>query len=424
MGRVWVVVRQEYLNKVRTKAFLFGTFVVPLLFAAMGVLPAYFMNKSVEQSGTYAVVDETGLLFGPLGKALDDSSKTGERLFSLVPEPASGRSREDLKRDLGSLVARGDLAGFFLVPADAVEGGEVAFGATSVSDFQRNESIHASLNEAVREVRISRTKLDPAEVKAVLKPIPLSTFKVGEKGEVKKDSGTTFMVAYAVGFALYLILAIYGGMMLRAALEEKTSRSSEVMVATIRASTLMAGKIMGIGLVGLTQVAIWAVLIVLFSSSSAAFMPAGSQEILAEIGITPVMGLFFVVYFLLGFLFYAALFGAVGAMVSSETEAQQAQWPVTIPLLVAFIFMTMALRDPNAPLVRIFSVIPFFSPILMTVRICIVTPPWWEIAISLILLLVFIWGAMWIAGRIFRVGLLMYGKRPTLPELVKWIRFG
>jgi ABC-2 type transport system permease protein len=397
---------------------------VPLLFAAMGVLPAYFMNKNVEQPGTYAVVDETGFLFRPLERALDDSSKTGERLFNLVPEPANGRSREDLNRELGTRVAAGDLAGFFLVPADAVEGGEVAFGATSVSDFQRNESIHTSLNEAVREVRISRTKLDPVEVKAVLKPIPMSTFKVGEKGDVKKDSGTTFMLAYAVGLALYVILAIYGGMMLRAALEEKTSRSAEVMVATIRASTLMAGKIIGIGLVGLTQVSIWAILIVLFSSSSAAFMPAGSREILAEIGITPVMGIFFAVYFLLGFLFYAALFGAVGAMVSSETEAQQAQWPLMIPLFVSFIFMTMALRDPNGLLVRIFSLIPLFSPIVMMVRICIVTPPWWEIGLSVVLLLLSIWGAMWIAGRIFRVGLLMYGKRPTLPELVKWIRFG
>jgi ABC-2 type transport system permease protein len=424
MGRIWVVVRQEYLMKVRTKAFLFGTFVVPVLFAAMAVLPAYFMNKSVDQPGTYAVVDETGLLIGPLTRALDDSSKTGERLFTLVPEPANGRSREDLKRELGSRVAARQLAGFFLVPADAVEGGEVAFGATSVSDFQRNQSIHASLNEAVREVRISRTKLDPAELKAVLKPIPLSTFKVGEKGEVKKDSGTTFFVAYAFGICLYMILLIYGGMMLRAALEEKTSRSSEVMVATIRASTLMAGKIIGIGLVGLTQVSIWALLIALFSSSSALIMPAGSQEVLAEIGITPVMGIFFVVYFLLGFFFYASLYGAVGAMVSSETEAQQAQMPLMIPLVVALMFMFMALRDPNAPLVRIISLIPFFSPIMMTVRICVVTPPWWEIGLSVVLLLASIYGAMWIAGRIFRVGLLMYGKRPTLPELVKWVRFG
>jgi ABC-2 type transport system permease protein len=424
MGRLWVVVRHEYLMKVRTKAFLFGTFVVPVLFAAMGVLPAYFMSKSVKQTGTYVVVDESGVLFGPLVRALDDTTKAGQRLFNLVSEPANGRSRDDLKRELGARVAAGDLSGFFLVPGDAVDGGDVAFGATSVSDFQRNESIHASLNEAVREVRISRTTLDPAAVKAVLKPTSFSTFKVGEKGEVKKDSGTTFVVAYIVGITLYMILAIYGGMMLRAALEEKTSRSSEVMVATIRASTLMAGKIVGIGLVGLTQVAIWATVVVLFSSGSASFMPAGSKEILSEIGITPVMGIFFVVYFLLGFLFYAALFGAVGAMVSSETEAQQAQWPVMIPLLIAFMFMTMALRDPNAPLVRVFSLIPFFSPILMTVRICIVTPPWWEIALSVLLLVASIGAAMWIAGRIFRVGLLMYGKRPTLPELVKWVRFG
>lgn len=424
MGRIWVVVRQEYLMKVRTKAFLFGTFVVPVLFAAMGVLPAYFMNKSVEKPGTYAVVDESGVIFEPLGRALDDSTKIGERLFTLLPEPVNGRNREDLKRQLGTRVAAGELAGFFVVPADAVDGGEVSFGATSVSDFRRNESIHASINEAVREVRISRTKLDPAEVKAVMKSVPLSTFKVGERGELKKDSGTTFLVAYFFGICLYVVLLMYGQMMLRAALEEKTSRSSEVMVATIRASTLMAGKIIGIGLVGLTQVAIWAAVVVLFSSGSASFMPAGSQEILSEIGITPVMGIFFVVYFLLGFLFYAALFGAVGAMVNSETEVQQAQWPVMIPLLTSFMFMFMALRDPNAPLVRIVSLIPFSSPILMMVRICVVTPPWWEIALSLVLLLVFIWGAMWFAGRIFRVGLLMYGKRPTLPELVKWVRFG
>ncbi len=424
MGRIWVVVRQEYLMKVRTRAFLFGTFVVPLLFAAMGVLPAYFMSKSVEQPGTYAVVDESGVLLEPLIRALDDSTKTGERLFTLVAEPTLGRTREALERELGTRVAAGELAGFLLVPANAVEDGEVAFGATSVSDFQRNEKIHASVNEAVREVRVSRTRLDPVEVKAVLKTVPFSTFKVGERGEVKKDSGTTFMVAYAIGICLYMVLAIYGGMMLRAALEEKTSRSAEVMVATIRASTLMAGKIIGIGLVGLTQVAIWAFVVVLFSSGSASFLSPAAREVIGEIGFTPVMGLFFAVYFILGFLFYAALFGAVGAMVSSESEAQQAQWPVMVPLFISFMFMFMALRDPNAPLVRVISLIPFFSPIMMAVRICVVTPPWWEIALSLILLLAFIWCSMWIAGRIFRVGLLMYGKRPTLPELVKWVRFG
>jgi ABC-2 type transport system permease protein len=424
MGRLWVVVRQEYLMKVRTKAFLFGTFVVPLLFAGMMVLPAYFMNKKVDQAGTYALVDDTGLLLGPLSKALDDSTKSGERIFTLLPEPAGGRARDDLKRELGTRVAAGDLAGFFIVPADVLQGGEVSFGAVSVSDFQRNESIRSALNEAVREVRVSQTSLDPAEVKALLKAVPLATLKVSEKGDLKKDSGTTFGLGYIMGFMLDLILAIYGGMMLRAALEEKTSRSAEVMVAMMRASTLMTGKIIGIGLVGLTQIAIWVLLMLVLGGGSSTFVPPEARQVMAEVGITPLMGVFFAVYFLLGFIFYASLFGAVGAMVNSETEAQQAQWPVTLPLIAAFMFLYLALRDPNGMIIRVASMIPFFTPILMTARVCIVMPTWWEIGLSLVIMLLSIWGVLWVAGRVFRVGLLMYGKRPTLPELVKWIRFG
>ncbi len=424
--RVFTVLRQEYMVKVRTRAFLLGTLLTPVIMGALTVLPALFMSMDVSKPTSLAVVDESGVLAGPLSKALDDSSKTGQKLFTLVPEPASGRTREQLTHDLGEQVTAEKIGGFILIPGDVLEGGEAAYYAQNVSDFRRNDSIQRALDKSVREVRISRSNLDPAQVEALTKSVAFTTFKVGAGGEARKDRGTTFGLAYAIALIFYISLLVYGIMMLRAALEEKTSRSAEVMVATVRSSTLMTGKILGIGAVGLTQLGIWAVLIAIFSIYSAAtgFAPGGVQMSLSTIGLTFPIIFFFVVYFILGFLLYAAFFGAIGAMVSTETEAQQVQQPIMAPMWIALMLMFLAIRTPNAPLVRVASQIPFFSPMLMMVRITVQMPPMWEILLSLVLLAAAIAGALWVAGRIFRVGLLMYGKRPDLPELMKWIRYG
>jgi ABC-2 type transport system permease protein len=425
LNKLITVLRQEYLLKVRTKAFLFGTFVVPLLMAGLTVVPGFLMSMSVGKPGTFAVVDGSGVMLDPLQRALNDSTKAGQRLYDLVEEPAAGRSSDALARDLGTRVAEGKLAGFIILPDTIIAGGEAAFYAENVSDFQRNEKIQHALEKAVREVRINRSRLDAAQVTGILKDVPLTTFKVGQGGEVRKDRGSTFAVAYAVGFIFYFALVLYGSMMVRAVLEEKTSRSAEVMVATVRASTLMGGKILGIGAVALTQLAIWGAILGLFSlyASSGAVTLLGPGG-LGQFGLNPSIAVFFPFYFILGFMFYAAIFAAVGAMVSSENEAQQLQFPISMPLILAFLLMLLAIRDPNAPLVRVCSFIPFFSPILMMVRICVQMPPAWEILASLAVLALSIAGVIWVAGRVFRVGILMYGKRPNLPELMKWIRHG
>jgi ABC-2 type transport system permease protein len=196
------------------------------------------------------------------------------------------------------------------------------------------------------------------------------------------------------------------------------------MVATVRPSTLMAGKIIGLGLVGLTQIAMWALLIVVISNSAGGMIGSAGTDLLSRVGITFPLVFFFVVYFILGFLFYSALYGAAGAMINSDMEAQQIQLPITLPIVAALMIMFLAIRDPGNAAVRVCSMIPFFSPIVMMVRITVLMPPVWEIALSVAILLLSIWGVLWVAGRIFRVGLLMYGKRPDLPELVKWIRYG
>lgn len=424
MRRLWIVARQEYLLKVRTKAFIIGTILVPILMGALTVLPALFMNMDVSKPADFAVVDDTGTLLEPLGRALNDTTKTGERLYHLVAEEVAGRSREQLVRDLGDRVARGELGGYLLIPATVADSGKVAFYAENVSDFRRLEALDNAIESAVREVRIRRTNLDPSVVGEVLRGVPLETFKVGKTGEARKDTGVTFGLAYVIGFVFYLSLFIYGTMMLRAALEEKTSRSAEVMVATVRPSILMAGKILGIGGVGLTQIGAWVILAWLIGNSAGGMLGSAGSEILSQVGVTFPMVFFFVVYFLLGFMLYASLFGAIGAMVNSETEAQQIQTPVSMPIILAFMLMFLAIRDPNGTLVRVCSLIPLFSPILMTVRITVQMPAPWEIVASLAILMLSIWGTMWVAGRVFRVGLLMYGKRPNLPELLKWIRLG
>jgi len=420
-----VVLRQEYLLRVKTKAFLFGTFILPLLLAATAAVPGLFMSVSVGQPTDVALVDQTGRLADALQRALDDTTKSGQRVYNLVPGP-SGDSREGLARALGGKVEAGEIGGFIILPADLLEGGKASFYAENVSDFQRNERLEGAIDRAVREVRISDTRLDPDQVASILQPVKLETYRVGEGGVAKADQGVTFGLAYIVGFFFYLTLFIYGSMMLRAALEEKTSRTAEVMIATVRASTLMGGKILGIGLVGLTQIALWILIGALFSlyAGTSGFTLMGDELTAARFGVTPSLVFYFVLFFTLGFLLYAGIFSAFGAMVSSDAEAQQVQTPVAFPIIIAFMLMFLAIRDPNGLVVRICSLFPLFAPILMMVRICVLRPPFWEIALSVALLGASIVGSIWVAGRVFRVGLLMYGKRPTLPELIKWIRYG
>ena len=393
---------------------------------AMIALPTIFMNMGVGKPTNLAVVDQTGAILPGLSRALADTAQTGQRLYTLVDEPARGRDEGALVHDLGAEVTEKKIGGFFLIPPDAVEKGEIHYYSSNVSDFRLVHKFDSAVERAVREARIERSRLDTASVSFIMRETRFTTFKVQGTGEARKDEGVTFGVAYIMGFILYFILVIYGGMVLRAALEEKTSRSAEVMVATVRTLQLMGGKILGVGAAGLTQVAIWAVAAGFLSLYGASLTKSlfGTAVDMSRIGITPGVLLLAVVYFLGGFLFYSSIFGAAGAMVSTDADAQQMQLPLNLPLILSFMLMFLAIRDPGGTISRVASMIPFSAPIVMMARVCVVTPPAWEIAASLLILFASTWGAIWIAARIFRVGILMYGKRPDLPELIKWIRYG
>jgi ABC-2 type transport system permease protein len=425
MSKLLTVLSQEYQLKVRTKAFIIGTILFPLLMGVMVVLPSVFMGMNIEKPTTLAVIDESGVVREPLARVLSAKTKDGRLLYSLQEEKSAGRSRDQVALDLGREVTADRIGGFFILPADILQGGQASFYAKNVSDFRRNQTLENALQKAVRELRVRDSGLDTALVAGVVRDVPLTTFKVKEGGGASKDKGATFGLAYIVGLIFYITMIMYGAMTLRACLEEKTSRSAEAMVSMVRPTTLMGGKILGIGLTGLTQLVIWGAVIAVASAFATASSPAFLSGLdLSAIKITLPMAAFFLVFFILGFLLYAGLSAALGAMVNSEAEAQQLQMFINLPAILSMMLMFMAIRDPGSTFIRVCSMIPFFAPVVMTVRICVVMPPLWELLLSSAILAVSIAGVIWVAGRIFRVGLLMYGKRPDFPELMKWIRYG
>lgn len=428
MSKMWVVFRQEYLNRVRTRGFLIGTLLLPLFMILLMVLPAVLMTVDVEQADRYMVLDSTGVLFEPLAAALADTNKAGERLF-LLEEVPQGSNSGDPIGDLTAEVVSDRIGGFFVLGPSLLEGegpSHGAFYAKNVADEERNAHLRRVLEEVVREHRVERSQLANQDIERIMRPVSLKTFRVRGEGAASADEGHTFLLAYIFGFLFYFSMFSFGSMTLRTTLEEKTQRSAELMVSTVRPFDLMGGKVLGVAAVALTQMGIWLAASALVVGQGVG-LPGGAASALKEIQAaapSPAVLVFFFVFFILGFLLYSGMFVAVGAMVSTETEAQQLQLPATMPILISFLMMFLAIRDPNGTLTTVLSLIPIFSPILMMVRITVVMPPVWQIALSIVLLILSVVGSMWLSARIFRVGLLMYGKRPNLPELMKWVRYG
>jgi ABC-2 type transport system permease protein len=220
---------------------------------------------------------------------------------------------------------------------------------------------------------------------------------------------------------LYITILIYGVTVMRGVIEEKQSRIVEVLLSSVKPFQLMLGKLVGIGLVGLTQYFTWAAFMI--GISTVAALPAFAMGAFKLPNIPPSLMVYFVVYFVLGYFLYATLYAAVGALVSSEEDAQQVQLPVTMFLIIPMIFSSAILRNPNSTFSIVLSLIPFFAPVLMFMRICLSQPPLWQIGLSMVLMIVTILGAVWLAAKIYRVGILMYGKRPNLPEIMKWMKY-
>jgi ABC-2 type transport system permease protein len=421
-AKLWAVVKREYLERVRTKGFVIGTILGPLLMGGMMIVPA-IAARSSSKPLRVAVLDGTGTLQAAVEEGLRAARFDGKARFDVQPAPGAeagpaaaataGASDAPLKK----AVLEGRLDGYLHLPADAVESGTASYYGRNVSNRIDLRTMERTVSDVLVGRRLTGAGLDPAKVKDLTKELDLKTIRLSEKGE-REDQGAAMIFSIIMLMILYMSILLWGQAVMTSVIEEKTSRVVEVMAAGVSPTTLLAGKLLGVGAAGLTQFLVWA--ISLFGVSAFAAGAAMGSFSMPEI--TPVMLVSFVLFFLLGFLFYAALYASIGAAVNTVQEAQSLAFPVMLPIILAMVCFPAVLEAPDGAVAVTMSMIPGMSPLIMFLRIVVLTPPLWQIGLSIALLVLGILGVVWVAARVYRVGILMYGKKPTFPELLKWVR--
>src|SRR4051812_15653390 len=417
MHNAWVIIRRENLGPVRAKAFILSTFLIAAFFGAMffGVAKlATVRGKGlrhivlVTSSDSFAQAFKTDL-------SHDQLSGVGETYEITVEKNADDATRARLNNE----VATRKIDGYLWAPPAALVERKISYRAQSTTDFVENTTLRTALRGALIKDTLAQRGFSPDDTKQLLLPVELDARAIEAGGEVGMSAGAKFGASMALGITLFIAVLMHGMAVMRSVLEEKTSRVFEVLLASTTAKQLMAGKIIGVGGVGLTQMAIWYALAAVGATPVAMQMKAAGFSIslpLVAVVLLPV-------FFILGYLLYSTIWAALGAAVNSEAEAQQLQTVVMLPLMAAYGLMFYVVRQPDAPLAVIGSLIPFWTPLLMYMRVVAHTPPAWQIALSIVLMIATIYVALLVCSRIYRVGILMYGKRPTVPELVRWFRY-
>lgn len=413
------IAKREYLENVRKKSFIISTLLAPLLmvaFTAVPVLLTFFVSGS---QVSVAVLDRSGVVAGSFVAALDDTLEDGRKKF-LVEEVVTSSS--DFSRDYDRLLARVNddrLDILIEVPEDVFSGGKVYYITKDERSITILEEFENKLGESVMRQRLAREGLDYDQVTMLTEGISLEVLKSTKSGSIEERS---FLGEWGLVFVfvmiLYMALLTWGISIQRSIIEEKGSRIIEVLLSSLSPMDIFIGKIVGLGLVGMTQLVIW--LIAGLSISVYAYFAAA--QFFSYINVPPYVLIYFVVYFVLGFLLYASVFTVVGAICTTEQDAQQLQGLVTMPMIIPIVVLMLIIQSPNSPLAVVLSLIPFFAPMLMLGRIVVLQPAAWQIVLSLVLMVVSIYGAIYFSSRVFRIGILMYGKRPGLKEIIRWYR--
>jgi len=423
-AKLWAIVKREYVERVRTKGFVIGTILGPLLMGGMMIIPM-LAARSTSKPLSVAVLDATGSLREPVEEALRAARFDGKLRFQVQPVPGDGpeggpaalatpgASEAALKK----AVLEGKLDGYLELPADAVSAGTARYFGRNVSNRIDLRTMERAVSDVLVGQRLAGAGLDPAKVKDLTKELDLKTIRVSASGE-REDRGAAMIFSIILLMILYVSILIWGQAVMTSVIEEKTSRVVEVMGSGVSPTTLLAGKLLGVGGAGLTQFLVWS--LSLFGVSLAMAGPLAGSIPMPEV--TPLMLVSFVLFFLLGYFFYAALYAAIGASVNNVQEAQSLAFPVMLPIILGMVFFPAALEAPDGTLAVTLSMIPGISPLIMFLRIVVLTPPLWQIGLSIALMVLGILGVLWVSARIYRVGILMYGKKPTFPELMKWVR--
>lgn len=444
MNKTILILQQEYLKRVKKKSFIILTLLVPLLFIGMFALIIALSVHNDKQERTIAVYDESSLFLGEL-------EQEGYTKYHFIPKTEYDRLKSELKES--------EFYALLYIPENIYSNNSAQLISEKQVPIELSEQISRKLSwfieNSKRQKIIKEIGIDDLEdrLAGTRTSIKLNTLKISETGEAKKSSsGVAFIASYAMGFIIYFFVFMYGAMVMRSVMEEKKNRIVEVIISSVKPFQLMSGKIIGTALVGLTQVAIWVLLGVVGIVVAQSFLTpesaqqmgqslmesqqgiapgmhgTGSQnqvtEVLELIGNLniPLIIFTFVFYFLAGYLMYSSLLGAVGAAVDNDEDSQQMVFPITFPLILSIMLLFPISRNPEGPVAFWGSIIPFTSPVAMLARIPYGVPLW-ELLLSMFLLILTTIGAIWVAAKIYKTGLLMYGKKVNLKELIKWLRY-
>jgi ABC-2 type transport system permease protein len=404
MHNIWLIAKREYTERIKTKGFLIATILIPLLMggAVFGVTALASRSKTTSHIAVIASEPQPAADL----KAELENGKDSKMTVDILPASASHAV-------LDHEIENKQLDGYLVIKPATSAGARPTFDFTprSTADIATSSAIEEALRSVLTREYLQGRGISNGETAALMAPVTVNILgKNGEHG----NSKSSFYVAYVLFLLMYMVVLLYGMNVARSIIEEKTSRVFEVLLATIRPDELLAGKILGVGAVGLTQVGIW---------MAAAGLLAARAGAMSGVSLSISQAVFFVVYFALGYALYSSVAAALGAMTNSEQELQQLNMFMMMPLFFSLLMLQPIVTNPNSLMSRIVSQIPFCSPLLMDLRISISMPPPWEIALSIGLILLTIYAVLWVSSRIYRVGILMYGKKPNLPEILRWLKY-
>ena len=453
MNKLLAIIKREYLQRVRTKFFVIMTVLGPLMLVVFTVVPGLLVGIKTGDT-RIAIVDQTegAKLYEPIRAGLlkpdrDDeesdnkqgmagsvnanqkdrmekAAKSFTGSFRVEEVKLNGRPLEDVRRELNARIGRDELEGYLVIPPDILTNSKSkpAYYGRNVGDLMTSQQIQSRLNSAVRRQRLLAEGVKVQDVDALSKSVGFATYPVNEKGqEGAEDSGAGFVLVFIIAFLIYMTILLYGQVVLGAIVEEKETRIAEILFSSVRPFYLMLGKLIGVSLMALTQLGIW---VAAFGLVAAYVLPAltarGTEVNLPHL--PPVFFVYFFLFFGLGYFIYATIYVLVGSMVTTTQEGGQMAMPIVFLLMAGLYMAFPVIRAPNSSFAFWVSMVPFFAPITMMVRIVSQQPPFWQIALSFGIGCVTVVLLLWLASRIYRIGMLMYGKKATIPEVARWVR--
>jgi ABC-2 type transport system permease protein len=445
MRKFLAIVKREYVQRVRSKMFVLITVLGPVVISFFGIAPALIFSIQAGGPLKIAVVDQTGKLYrhvydsvtenmrpkypDPANANLlnNDTSQRFEELgeqrqnsFELEEINPDGRPLDEIKKELDARVLAKDLDGYLILPANLLEDGKPEYFGRNTGDLLTTKFLKEALSRAVRQQRLFDANIDVKIVQQLSEPVQLEATKVSAGGGVA-DRGEGFALVFGAGFIMYLTILMYGQMILGAVIAEKETRISEILFSSVRPFTLMMGKLVGVSLVALTQLAIWGLAFLAFAAFGVSLLAAKGVPL--HVPNVPVINfVYFGLFFLLGYFIYSTIYALIGSMVTTAQEGGQLSMPVVLLPLIGFYLFLPVSRSPDSSLAFWVSMFPFFSPMTMLTRIVTQTPPLWQIVMSLAIGFGTVGLLTWLAARIYRVGMLMAGKKATVREVMRWVR--